>query len=208
MWKSFVFFAVILFFVCGGALLYAESEAKKPLVAVMVSDDHYDADKLLPPLVERLGEENGWDVGQDDEELFELAMHDRQYRDYKSGLAKQRFEEEVKKAKAEKAAAAAPVVLSKEEQEAKVLAYISEKYPHAQPIVAPVSGTMLWEVDYTDKSMPPAPNKICKEGEIIAHIAAYYGMEEVLCANSGKLIDTCTKQGAMVKKGEVLGWIE
>ena len=26
--------------------------------------------------------------GQDDEELFELAMHDRQYRDYKSGIAK------------------------------------------------------------------------------------------------------------------------
>ena len=34
-------------------------------------------------------EENGWDFGQDDEELFELAMHDRQYRDYKSGIAKE-----------------------------------------------------------------------------------------------------------------------
>ena len=29
-------------------------------------------------------DENGWDYGEDDEELFELAMHDRQYRDYKS----------------------------------------------------------------------------------------------------------------------------
>ena len=26
------------------------------------------------------------EYGDDDEELFELAMHDRQYRDYKSGL--------------------------------------------------------------------------------------------------------------------------
>ena len=35
-------------------------------------------------------DENGWDYGEDDEELFELAMHDRQYRDYKSGVAKKR----------------------------------------------------------------------------------------------------------------------
>ena len=33
-------------------------------------------------------DENGWEYGEDDEELFELAMHDRQYRDYKSGVAK------------------------------------------------------------------------------------------------------------------------
>ena len=38
--------------------------------------------------------ENSWDFGQDDEELFELAMHDRQYRDYKSGIAKKRFEDD------------------------------------------------------------------------------------------------------------------
>ena len=30
-------------------------------------------------------DENGWDYGQDDEELFELAMHPEQYRNYKSG---------------------------------------------------------------------------------------------------------------------------
>ena len=30
-------------------------------------------------------DENGWEYGQDDEELFELAMHPEQYRNYKSG---------------------------------------------------------------------------------------------------------------------------
>ena len=35
--------------------------------------------------------ENGWDVGQDEEELYELAMHPEQYRDYKNGMAKKRF---------------------------------------------------------------------------------------------------------------------
>jgi pyruvate carboxylase subunit B len=41
--------------------------------------------------------ENGWDTGPDDEELFEFAMHETQYREYKSGIAKQRFEEEIAK---------------------------------------------------------------------------------------------------------------
>jgi pyruvate carboxylase subunit B len=40
-----------------------------------------------------------WDIGQDEEELFEFAMHEAQYRDYKSGIAKVRFEEEVNKAR-------------------------------------------------------------------------------------------------------------
>jgi len=39
--------------------------------------------------------DNNWDFGQDDEELFELAMHPEQYRAYKSGKAKQDFEEEL-----------------------------------------------------------------------------------------------------------------
>jgi biotin carboxyl carrier protein len=44
--------------------------------------------------------------------------------------------------------------------------------------------------------------------DIIAHIEAYYGVDDVLCVSAGKLIDTCVKQGTKVKKGEVLGWIE
>ena len=49
-------------------------------------------------------EKNGWERGQDDEELFELAMHPTQYRDYKSGIAKERFEADLAKAKAAEAA--------------------------------------------------------------------------------------------------------
>ena len=152
--------------------------------------------------------ENGWDVGQDEEELFELAMHDRQYRDYKSGIAKKRFEEELTKVRADKAAACAPTVVSKEEQESRTLAYISEKYPNAKPVVAPSSGTLLWEVDYTDKSLAPAPGKTYQANDVFAYIQAYYGNDDVLVPVAGTLIDTIVKQGAKVKKGEVLGWIE
>ncbi len=45
--------------------------------------------------------ENNWDFGQDDEELFELAMHPQQYRAYKSGAAKKAFEEDLAKRRLE-----------------------------------------------------------------------------------------------------------
>lgn len=44
---------------------------------------------------------NNWETGNDDEELFEFAMHETQYRDYKSGAAKIRFEEEIENAKSQ-----------------------------------------------------------------------------------------------------------
>jgi len=45
--------------------------------------------------------ENSWDFGPDDEELFELAMHPQEYRAYKSGAAKKAFEEDLAKRRLE-----------------------------------------------------------------------------------------------------------
>jgi len=151
--------------------------------------------------------DNNWDFGQDDEELFELAMHDRQYRDYKSGIAKKRFEEELQRAKDEAQAVVAAPVVTKEEAEKKVLNYISEKYPNAKPVVAPVGGTILWEVDY-EKSTPPAPGKKYKENDVIAIIQTYYGNVEVPVLNAGKLIDSRVPQGGRVRKGDIIAWVE
>jgi len=39
--------------------------------------------------------EKGWDLGQDDEELLEYAMHPTQYEAYKTGSAKIKFEEDL-----------------------------------------------------------------------------------------------------------------
>lgn len=46
--------------------------------------------------------EKKWDTGQDDEELFEYAMHPAQYEAYKSGKAKADFLEDIKKRRAAK----------------------------------------------------------------------------------------------------------
>ncbi|MBL7104273.1 MAG: biotin/lipoyl-binding protein [Bacteroidales bacterium] len=59
--------------------------------------------------------EKYWDLGENNEELFEFAMHETQYRDYKSGLAKKRFEDEVKKLKSQKSITKASVTM-KEKQ--------------------------------------------------------------------------------------------
>lgn len=51
--------------------------------------------------------EKGWPLGEDDEELFEYAMHPTQYEAYKSGKAKADFEADLAKRKAAKNAPAA-----------------------------------------------------------------------------------------------------
>ena len=80
-------------------------------------------------------EENGWDRGQDDEELLEFAMHETQYRDYKSGAAKKRFLADLQAAKDKSAASG----LTPEEAAAL-------KHAKADAIVAPESGIVLWEI--------------------------------------------------------------
>ena len=66
--------------------------------------DNYPDD--LPRFIKEM-EENGWDRGEDDEELFEFAMHETQYRAYKSGQAKEQFNKDLEAAKSKAQAAPA-----------------------------------------------------------------------------------------------------
>jgi pyruvate carboxylase subunit B len=158
----------------------------------------------LPEYIKEM-EENGWERGEDDEELFELAMHDRQYRDYKSGLAKERFNKEVAQLRAEKTQGGKE---SGDKEISGALNYISQKYPNATPIVADATGRLLWEVNFDDTSTSPAPGTDVKEGVTLAHIEASYALMPLVALKGGKIIDTCAKQGQMVKKGDVIGWVE
>ena len=54
----------------------------------------------------KLMNEKQWELGEDDEELFEYAMHPAQYEAYRSGKAKVEFKADVAKRKAEKNAPA------------------------------------------------------------------------------------------------------
>lgn len=67
---------------------------------------------LYPDELELFAEKmdkNGWDYGEDDEELLEYAMHPKQYLDYRSGKAKEDFEADLAKRKASASQQAAPV---------------------------------------------------------------------------------------------------
>ena len=157
----------------------------------------------LPEYIKEM-EENGWDRGEDDEELFELAMHDRQYRDYKSGIAKERFYKEVEKLRAEKlTSATAPSA-----EPGTMPNYMKERYRNATPIVATATGQLLWEIDFKDTSVAPAPGRLYKTGDTFCTIQASYAMMPVELTVGGKLVDTCKPQGSMVKKGDVIGWLE
>ncbi|MEQ8811765.1 MAG: oxaloacetate decarboxylase, partial [Imperialibacter sp.] len=62
-----------------------------------------DPHSLYPNELDKIrGEmkEKGWDVGEDEEELLEYAMHPKQYIDYKSGKAKKAFDEDLAQRKA------------------------------------------------------------------------------------------------------------
>ena len=145
-------------------------------------------------------EENGWELGPDEEELFEFAMHEKQYREYKSGEAKRRFNQELEekmKAKFEKAGG-----------EAKIPDLRALRHPNAEPIVAPVGGRILWDIDFNDKSTTPAPGTVYKEGDIIAQIQAPYGQEPVVALWPGKIVEAVAPQGKLVEKGETIAFIE
>ncbi|MDR3119049.1 MAG: oxaloacetate decarboxylase [Mediterranea sp.] len=143
--------------------------------------------------------ENGWELGDDEEELFELAMHDRQYRDYKSGIAKKRFEEELQRAKD-----AALAGSGYSEEEIRKL-----KRTKAEPIVAFEKGRVIWEIDVESPSLPPeVGHKYC-ENDTFCYIATPWSTYDKVSANfTGRVIEVCAKQGALVNKGDVLAYIE
>ncbi|NDW13589.1 oxaloacetate decarboxylase [Bacteroides sp. 214] len=144
-------------------------------------------------------EEKGWDVGEDDEELFELAMHDRQYRDYKSGVAKKRFEEEL-----ERAQNASLSTKGFKEEDIKKL-----KRAKAEPIVAREKGRVYWEYDITAASMPPEIGHKFFEDDTFCYIATPWNtIDKVPAKFNGRIIEVCAKQGEIVNKGDILAYIE
>ena len=151
--------------------------------------------------------EEGWDCGQDDEELFELAMHERQYRDYKSGVAKERFNKDLEAARAK---AGAPVVVTRPVVELPKydISKLMEQYPSAIAVQAPVKGQLIWQYDVDDDSTAPVVGTETQAGKPVAYIQTYYGIEPVPAAIDGRIIAVTCRQGDMVAKGEILALIQ
>ena len=151
--------------------------------------------------------EKKWELGQDDEELFELAMHDRQYRDYKSGIAKERFNKEIEQAKEK---AGAPIILKRPviEMPSFDINKVMEKFPEAQAVQTPSKGKVIWQYDVEDVSTAPVIGTEFKKGDIVCYVQAYYGVEPIRALKAGKLVHIETKQGADVEKNQVIALID
>lgn len=160
---------------------------------------------VLPKFREMMKEE-GWDEGQDQEELFEFAMHERQYRDYKSGVAKERFNNELAEMRRK---ANAPIIVERpviEMPKFNIDEYL-QKYPNAIPVQSPVKGQLLWQVDVEDKSYAPVAGTKAEAGKPLGYVQTYYGMEELIPATDGRLVAVLAKQGDKIEKGEIVAFI-
>ena len=160
----------------------------------------------LPKFREMMKQE-GWDCGQDDEELFELAMHERQYRDYRSGIARERFLNDLEELKAK---AGAPVTVKRpvvEMPEFPVEEYAA-RYPHAVPVQAPAAGKVLWEIDVEDASAALVAGTAVKAGKPCGHVQTRYGIEDMLPAVDGRFVAVLAAQGKDVVKGEIVAFIQ
>ena len=146
----------------------------------------------------------GWDEGQDSEELFEFAMHERQYRDYRSGVAKERFEAELE---SRKAVAGAPIVVTRPvvEMPSFDIDALLKRYPDAKPLQSPVKGQLLWQVDVADRSCAPAEGTSVHAGTPAGYVQAYYGIEEIVPASDGRIVAVTAAQGDKVEKGQIVG---
>ena len=134
----------------------------------------------------------GWETGEDDEELFEYSMHPSQYEAYKSGKAKADFEKDLAERKAKKNAPAAAA---------------------EQPKTIKVSlNGQTYEVNIAYGNEVPAATSSAS-APAAAGIAAGVG-EDILAPLEGKFYRVKDSQeqpiqiGGEVKAGDTLGYIE
>ena len=147
-------------------------------------------------------DENGWDYGKDNEELFELAMHPEQYRAFKSGQAKKQFLADLQKAKDAKLGGGK---ISKEEIDAL-------KHAKADAVKSPLAGQLFWSFGGEGVMAPcvePFIGQKYKEGDTFCYLQTKWGeIVEIPAALGGKLVDISVKPGQNIRQGDTIAWIE
>ncbi len=164
-------------------------------------DPHTLLDNALDGFKKEM-DENGWDYGQDNEELFELGMHPEQYRAFKSGQAKKQFLADLQKAKDAKLGGGK---ISPEE-------IAALKHAKADAVKSPLAGQLLWGFGGEGVKAPcvePFIGQKYKEGDTFCYLQTKWGeIVEIPAALGGKLVDISVKPGQNVRQDDIIAWIE
>ena len=166
--------------------------------------------------------QHGWELGEDNEELFEYAMHPQQYEAYKSGAAKAAFEKDLAERKAKKAngsVSAEPkqLTITVNGQSYKVdVAYgVQPASPQSQStssaaapvgegieVLAPLEGKA-----YLVQSSSETPKKVgdhVEEGEVICYIEAMKVFNRIKAEKAGTITSISFSSGDSVEEDDVL----
>lgn len=166
-----------------------------------------------------LMKEKGWDMGQDDEELFEYAMHPAQYEAYKSGKAKQDFLEDVEKRRMEKKAGTAPTEPQTLTIDVNGTAYrVTVAYGDVQPeatqaataapvgegkdVLSPLEGKF-----FLTKTAQETPLKVgdkVNEGDVLCYVEAMKTYNAIRAEFGGTITAICANPGDSVSEDDVL----
>ena len=166
-----------------------------------------------------LMKDKGWDMGQDDEELFEYAMHPAQYEAYKSGKAKQDFLEDVEKRRMEKKAGTAPTEPQTLTIDVNGTAYrVTVAYGDVQPAAAqPAAAAPVGEGQdvasplegkfFLTKTAQETPLKVgdkVNEGDVLCYVEAMKTYNAIRAEFGGTVTAICFNAGDSVSEDDVL----
>jgi pyruvate carboxylase subunit B len=169
----------------------------------------------------KMMKENKWELGEDDEELFEYAMHPAQYEAYKSGKAKEDFLADVEKRRKEQQVGGATedakpktLTVQVDGQAYRVtVAYGDTELPAAAPsanapvgegkdVVAPLEGKF-----FLTKNTQETPLKVgdkVNEGDLLCYIEAMKTYNAIRAEFGGTITAICANPGDSVSEDDVI----
>jgi len=158
-------------------------------------------------------DENDWDYGQDDEELFQLAMHPEQYRNFRSGKAHDDFEKDLAKRRAEGGGLYQKI--KKPSSEAPAVTISDSETLQPSTMWVDVNGERF-KVSVSYGETAPAADKKDRDGDAAQRTqdAGSNQAIEIPSPLSGnfyltkELSEKPLKVGDTIKEGDVLGYIE
>jgi pyruvate carboxylase subunit B len=167
----------------------------------------------------KMMKENKWALGEDDEELFEYAMHPAQYEAYKSGKAKEDFQADIARKKTEKNRSpeedAKPKTLTVQvdgQSYRVTVAYGETELPAAgavpvptgegKEVVSPLEGKFFLTKDTSET--PLKVGDVVKEGDLLGYVEAMKTYNAIRAEFGGMITAILADPGDAVSEDDVL----